>query len=181
MTYLRKDCRENRITLARTSDRREREREWSIRGEQGWKKDTKTFSYVSFPFYPLFSLVSAVRYPCSFLSDMMAFTVSYVCHSPATPGQCPSFRYLPSNCSSSLCSPIPWNPETNILGWRMDLLQGTARKQDGRVDKGRSFLLGWKKESYLPLVIAWGTVLEREGGGGCWRWPSFVLLNDRGW
>lgn len=74
-----------------------------------------------------------------------------------------SVRYLPSNCSSSLRSSIAWNPETNISGWRMDLLQGTARKQDGKVDKGRkSFLLGWKKESYLPLVIARGTV-ERRG------------------
>lgn len=49
----------------------------------------------------------------------------------------------------------------------MDLLQGTTRKQDGKVDKGRrSFLLLWKKESYLPLVIARGSVLEGGRGEG---------------
>lgn len=128
---------------SRMSDKRERVKQ-KPRKKKGRKKDKKTFSsYVLST--PLFS---SARYPCLSLSDTMVSIVSYVCHSSATPGQCPSFGYLPSNCSSFPCSSIVWKPETNISGWRMNLLRGIAR---GWVREGGLFFSGERKN----LICRW--------------------------
>lgn len=133
------------------------------KGETGTEERRKKPSSTYLPLSTLYS-------PSCPLFDILVHPyprriVSYVCHSSATPGQCPSFRYLPSNCSSFLCSSTVSKPETNISGWRMDLLRGTARKQDGRVDKGRRFFSSRVKERILSAAgyrLRYG--LREEGG-----------------
>lgn len=125
----------------------------AARGKQGRKKETKNPFLRTSPGHPR---PLSFRARCS-ISVSVRYdgrsTASYVCHSSATLGQCPSFRYLPSNCSSSLRSPIARYPRKRISRddvWTYCKVQ-QGSETGGWIREGGLFFSGERKN----LICRW--------------------------